>query len=267
MAASASILLVFDVSALIPGKTREWQEFAQVGQCVLPQAVSEEMQFLCDRATEPDIETTAREFSRFYPNSGWQVTTANASHPKLQPASGQTLSKKARRALAVAQTAYGLTQEQPNALVVLVANNQPLLKSMQGLGVETLGGLTTALLRQWSRSGQPPAAIAKQLQVAKSRPATSSVASPNSSVRPNSAMHPTMGGNGKVPPALSRASVKTKTKPRSGHPGAFSQMISGLLALVFFLGGSLLLWRFIQPASFNQVWQQLGLPGAKSQQK
>ncbi len=253
-----SILFVFDVSALIPGKTRDWQELAQLGQVYLPQAVVEEMQFLCDRATEPEIETVAREFARFFPNSGWQVTEASASHPSLQPDSGQTLSKKARRSLAVAQATYGLYQEQPQALVVLIANDQPLLKKVQSLGAPTLGGLTTAVLRQWCRTVQSPASIAPQFRAAAQAAGTGGMAAarPRPTPRP-----PTSAGPGS---ATSARSSKTKShQRRSGHPKFLSQLISGLIALIFFVGGGLLLWRFIHAPSFNQVWQQLGLSEKK----
>ena len=158
------ILVVVDLSAIMAGTTREWQEYSRVGKCFLSQVVYEEIEFLCNRAPEPNLEKTSREFIRFYPNSGWQVSTANETHPSLTPADSQALSKQARLALATVQCAYGLSQEQTTQLVVLVSNSQPLLQRLQALEAPNLSGITATAILQWARTGQRPVAVTQQLQ-------------------------------------------------------------------------------------------------------
>jgi len=163
-AALPDIILLFDVNGIIDKTTREWSEYSRVGTCYLPQVVYDEIQFLCDRASEPELERPAREFIRFHPESNWQLTGARATHPSLAPAQGQAQSKKARLNLAVVQCAYGLAQEMTNKLVVLVSNTQPLLQQIQALAVNNLCGITTTALLQWSRTSARPPAVTQQIQ-------------------------------------------------------------------------------------------------------
>jgi hypothetical protein len=124
-------LIVLDLTALMAGKPQDWREFSRAGVCFVPKVVLEEIQDLCDNAPEPFLAETAREFVRFYSTSGWHETLSIATHPLLKPAEGHALSKRARIALAVAQTSYGLALNRPEGLVVLVANDQALLKKIR----------------------------------------------------------------------------------------------------------------------------------------
>ena len=164
MSSSFPVRLIFDVSAIVAGKTREWQEFSQMGTCILPQAVWSELEFLCDRASEPGTEKIAREFTRFYPESGWQVSSLKASHASLPSAKGEDLSKQARLTLAVAKCVYGVAETYPNDLVILISNQQPLINQVKSLTVPNLCGITVAALLQWSRTQQRPASVTAQMQ-------------------------------------------------------------------------------------------------------
>ncbi|HEY9750850.1 MAG TPA: PIN domain-containing protein [Allocoleopsis sp.] len=258
MAAPHPILLILDFSALEVGKTREWQEFARVGECFLPQVVFDEIRFLHDRAPDVTLEQTAREFMRFYPESGWHMTAVSSTHASLKPASGDSFSKKARLSLAVAQAAYGLSRNHPGSLVVLVTTDQPLLQRVQGIGAPNLCGITAAALRQWCRTERKPLAATQQLRKmettavvgAGKTSATSgktSVSSASVSPRPNSV-------------------VRTSPTPSFSHrrssnaPGAIAQIVSTLLMLgALALAGSVA-WYLLQPAGFNQFLQKSGLP-------
>jgi hypothetical protein len=180
-------IILLDSSALLAGRSQEWQTFSRLGDCAIPAIVWEELQVLCDRAPEPHLERAAREFVRFYPTSGWQIVpsvlesaasqpaiaqpTINqpaiaqtvAEHPLLQPAAGATLSQTARRSLAVAQTTYGIALQVPTRLVVLVMNNPGLLKQIAALRQPNLCGLPLAAWMQWVRTQRKPDAILHHL--------------------------------------------------------------------------------------------------------
>lgn len=164
MTETPSILLIFDTSALLASNTREWQEFSQVGECQVPESVWEEIRFLCNRAPEPELEQLSREFVRFYPRSGWNLTKVSASHPSLQTAPGEELSKQARLTLSVAECVYGMGRENPQKLVVLITNSQPLTQKVQSLTLPNICGITVANLKQWSRSKHQPMSVSQQIK-------------------------------------------------------------------------------------------------------
>lgn len=257
MAAPHPILLILDFSALEVGKTREWQEFSRVGECFLPQVVFDEIRFLHDRAPDVSLEQTAREFMRFYPESGWHMTAISATHASLKPASGDSFSKKARLSLAVAQAAYGLSRNHPGSLVVLVTTDQPLLQRVQGIEAPNLCGITAAALRQWCRTERQPLAVTQQLR----KMETSAVVGAG---KVGTASSKPAAGTGSV--GRTNHVVRTTPKPSlpqrrsSNAPGAIAQIFSTLLMLgALVLAGSTA-WYLIQPAGFNQFLQKSGLP-------
>lgn len=259
MTAPSPILLVLDLSALEVGKLREWQEFSRVGKCFIPQVVFDEVRFLCDRASDTDTEQVAREFMRFYPESGWNLTAISGNHASLKPASGDAFSKKARLSLAVAQTAYGLSCSHPNSLVVLVTTEQPLLQKVQSLGNANLCGVTAAALRQWCRTDRPPIVVSQQLQKMQavvssaarpSRAGATAVAAGSSTISPKAIA---------VKPNPTRTSTG-RSRPGADYSGMISQLIATVLMLIALTGSGLVVWYFIQPTSFNQFLQKNGLP-------
>jgi hypothetical protein len=248
------------------GKTRAWQEFSRLGQCYVPQAVWQEVQYLCDRASEVDLEQTAREFTRFYPTSGWQETRVSASHPALQPPKGANLSGRARLSQAIAECAYGLSQQQPEALVVLVANDQPLLQRVQALANLNLCGIPVAALAQWCRTHQRPGVVNQQLQqmVLASNSAASATLDTIAPTNLPSSLPD------RSPPIATKSAVRTTStiatratppvatasgRRRSTHPSSVSQILSGILAMGMFAIVLLIGWRMVQPKSFDRFWQ------------
>ena len=264
MAAPHPILVILDFNALEVGKTREWQEFSRVGECFIPQVVFDEIRYLHDRAPEVSLEQTAREFIRFFPDSGWHMTAISATHTSLKPASGESFSKKARLSLAVAQAAYGLSRNHPGSLVVLVTTDQSLLQRVQGVGALNLCGITAAALRQWCRTERQPLAVTQQLR----QMATTAVVGAGK-VSPISTKPAAKASGSKVP----RANNVGRTTPTpslshrrsSNAPGAIAQMFSTVLMLgALVLAGSTA-WYLIQPAGFNQFLQRMGLPTLPNQ--
>jgi hypothetical protein len=174
-------VVVFDLGALMTGRTREWEMCSRLGTCYLPQVVYEEIEELVQRAEEGTLLEVAREFKRFWPYSGWLLSDAAASHQLLEPAAGAQLSKQARMVVAVAQCAYALSQERPRELVVFVSDSLRLLQRMQSLEVGNLCCITSTVLMQWARSGQRPLPVTKQVQaMIKARPKTQGGAAGNS---------------------------------------------------------------------------------------
>lgn len=284
MAILPPFLIIFDTSALLAGETRQWQEVTHLGDCFVPEAVLDAMQTLCDRATAPDIESKAREFMRFFEASSWQTTRAIAEHPLLQPSAGHTLSQRARLALEVLQNSYGLAHSRSDSLVVLVANDQPMLQRVLGLNRPNLCGIPLAALTQWSRTQRRPATLNHHLQLMRSTTATASDV-PQSTAVPNSrpvATKPTSNRQTAArqisaqhrstspPPApapvrsstgRARSRVSAPPPRRVRRSFRFSSFLSNLitLAVLAIVGGTM--WRFIHPASFNQFWQQLPFVG------
>lgn len=158
------IRLIVDISTLSATTTREWLGFSRGGECYVPHVVYEEMRFLFDRSPDPDLERVAREFNRFYPNSGWKISDVVSYHPGLKASTKQGLTKRTRVALAVARCAYGEAQQNPRQLVVLATSDRSILQRIYDLQVPNLTGVPSAGLLQWTRSGERPVAITQKLQ-------------------------------------------------------------------------------------------------------
>jgi hypothetical protein len=127
------LLVTFDTDVLMASRTQVWQEYAKVGTCYIPEVVYDEIDRLTDQAVEPAIEQVAREFMRFFADSGWIATDAQQTHRALEP-SIKNQGKQAMLVVATAQCVYGLAQEHPEALVIFVSNSQPLLKRLASVG-------------------------------------------------------------------------------------------------------------------------------------
>ncbi|MCU0546153.1 MAG: hypothetical protein MUE44_28955 [Oscillatoriaceae cyanobacterium Prado104] len=157
------ILVTFDADVLMAGRTQVWQEYAKVGTCYIPEVVYDEIDYLTGRAVEQAQEQVAREFMRFFAESGWIVTDAQETHRALEP-SIKNQSKQAMLVVATAQCVYGLATEHPDALIVFVSNTQPLLKRMASVGAGNLCGITGAMLLNWARKRERPPQVTQQLQ-------------------------------------------------------------------------------------------------------
>ncbi|MEG3894463.1 MULTISPECIES: PIN domain-containing protein [unclassified Microcoleus] len=157
------VLVTFDADVLMAGRTQVWQEYAKVGTCYIPEVVYDEIDRLTGQAVEKAQEQVAREFMRFFADSGWIATDAQETHRALEP-SIKNQSKPAMLVVATAQCVYGLAQEHPEALVIFVSNSQPLLKRLASVGATNLCGITGAMLLNWARKGERPPAATQQLQ-------------------------------------------------------------------------------------------------------
>lgn len=242
---SSSQILLFDLSALLSNNVHFWQEVSQLGECMLPQAVFEEIQSISEGKTEssiddPNSEAIAAEFLRFLPRSGWQVSAVMTAHPQLEPSAGHQISRRARLSLAIAQCAYGIAQLQPNTLVVLVTDEQSLLGRVNQLSVNNLGATTAMAVRQWVRTQEPPSVIKQaiaQLNVGNLKPIT---------------------------PSKPRAQKVAQSSATSAKQSVFiiylSRILSQLIGLTLGIIILLFVWRLIQPQAFNQFWQKTGLP-------
>jgi hypothetical protein len=251
-----SFVIVFDTTALLAGKTREWQQFSQLGECLVTEGVLEAMNELCDRAPEPAIEATAREFIRFYPTSGWQVSLAIAEHPSLKPVDGHSLSQRARLSLEVLKGAYGVARRRRDSLVIVVANDQPMLQKIQGLNTKNLCGIPLAALMQWSRTQRRPAAVAHYLQLTRSPETAATIATSRQTV--SSPYSKSTGRLATAPtPVMSRSARKTSAR----RPAHWSRLVANGVNLIVFLTVGAIAWRFISPASFNQLWQKVPIFG------
>ncbi|MGV0025385.1 PIN domain-containing protein [Phormidesmis priestleyi] len=248
--------LLFDLTALLAGKTREWQEFSRVGRCFVPQAVYEEMQALGRVGVDRSQEQTAREFMRFFGESDWQLTGVGANHSALQPVAGQIYSRRARLALSVAECAYGLARSSPGRLVVLIANDQSLLQRVQGLGIANLCGIPLSALLIWTRSGRRPPIVAQHLQAMRSTTVTVGITPSSTRMATATKTRPT----NPPPRAVSKTEKPRSLRPDSHHPNALYQMMSGLSALVAATLAMAIVWYIVQPKAFNQFMRDRNLP-------
>ncbi|MBW4693107.1 MAG: hypothetical protein KME27_15245 [Lyngbya sp. HA4199-MV5] len=244
MAALPPFLILLDLSALMSSGIRHWQEFSRLGECFIPKAVLEEIQLLCNHAIEPTQARTAREFVRFFPESGWKATTSIAHHPALKPSEGHTLSKKTRLSLAAAQAAYGLARNRPEGLVVVAANDQGLIQRLRMLGTPNLCGMPLTVLVQWSRTARKPPVVANQLHAMRLMVGvvTSTVNNPSTPPPARSL------------PSQSYQSKKPLSPKRSIRP---AYIFYNLVTLAIVAIAVLAVWRIVHPPSFDRFWQQL----------
>jgi hypothetical protein len=262
-------LILLDGSALLAGRSQEWQIFARIGPCHIPQVIWEEIQYLGDRATDATLERAAREFLRFYPQSGWQTINTQADHPQLQPAAGAALSKKARLALAVAQTTYGFAISHTAALTILVTNDAGLLKQITTLHIPNLCGMPRSVWMQWIRTQRKPDVVLRHLHAMRIAPQTteaiqSTQAKGRNSVAAPSPTGASLGWRSSDPVARRGAIPLTASARRYPlRPSLKRRIASVVTALMMLLGlaiAGMAIWRTLHPPSFNQFWRQIGAP-------
>ncbi|MEB3826762.1 PIN domain-containing protein [Phormidium sp. CCY1219] len=270
MNAQSPILLVFDIGSLIAGEPKIWQQYKRVGRCYVPKVVLDAMQFIADRSAEPQQEKVAKEFLRFWPKSGWELTSVRGSHPKLQPAEGAAMSQQARVNLAIARCAYGMAQERREALVVFVCNTLPLLKRMEGLNQGNLCGITSAMLLQWCRANQQPQAVKQALQGMKTPTKTAGntggLKGRSPARKPPQKPAPRPSPARRSPPVVEEPEDDSAypRDPRRGfrvkrdRPNILLRLGSGIVSLVMFaaiVGAIGFMWKMAFPESFNPFWQ------------
>lgn len=261
---SESILLVFDLSAILPGRSRDWSQFNSVGDCVIPQIVMEEIEFLTQRSSDPEEEKIAREFTRFLPDSDWEISQSIAEHPSLIPPDGKNLSKNARLQLAVAQCVYGISQEDRARIVVVVSNQGNLRTQLENLKVNNLCTLTLAQFMQWLRTNQRPLNVTQAIQKSSAMEGASLGVEGSNHKSPKEQRGSL--GSTKTGSSTSQSQSRTprySTSIKKANP--ISTLINSIFALVAFVAVGCSIWYFAQPKSFNQFWQKLGLPPISNQ--
>lgn len=262
MAVVPPILLILDISTLSTTTTRDWLGFSRAGVCYLPQVIYEEMRFLYDRSPDPDLERTAREFNRFYATSGWKITEVVGHHQLLKSATGYALTRRTRVALAVARCAFGLAQQHPASLVVLVSSDRSILQRIYDIQVPNLTAIPGSTLLNWSRTGQRPVAISQKLQQMKAagtfRPTP--VTTPKSQTSKTSIRSKPLSPP--LPPQRVYPTSTTSQKPRSSprtRPVFSSsvdvgQVIAGVSAFAALAIAGMLIWSIFFSGSFRQFW-------------
>jgi hypothetical protein len=278
MSARPQILLVFDTTSLLAGERKVWTDYKRVGSCFVPKVVFDALQYFADRAAEPGQEKAAKEFMAFWPKSGWQQTTASATHRKLEPAEGAALSLSARLSLEILRAAYGVALERQDAIVVFVSNGQPLLKRIPALRQPNLCGITSAMLLQWSRAKKEPEAVTQQLQRWEQGDDTSGVSTASKARSPSNGSKKAAIPSQKTVakrPATQRAQPvpipeeivddspylqnrRRGYQVKSNKSNIFAQFISGIMALALagvMIGAFGFMWKMTFPQTFNPFWQ------------
>ncbi|MGK7872417.1 MAG: PIN domain-containing protein, partial [Xenococcaceae cyanobacterium] len=221
MSHPTGVLLLFEPTALLAGRTREWREYSQVGSCYVPQVVMEQMEFLCARSPDPEQESTAREFRRFISDSNWLSTIAQATHPKLSSSPGQELSQTARLQLAYARCAYGFSQENLEQLVVVVSNSQNLRSQIENLEVNNLCAISVNNLLQWARTHQRPLNVTQKMHRMSQTPHSEYIFN-----SPPVGTSPTPPSSGKTPSSASRSIPRPYRSSSQSRTRILSQLIS-----------------------------------------
>lgn len=262
MTQKINVLLIFDHKTILTGRTRDWSLFDQIGTCFIPQVVMEEIQFLCTRAVNPEEETKAREFSRFMDNNNWQINQLLAEHPSFIPPDGQNMSKNARLTQSIAKSVYGLAQEYPSQLVVLVSNQQTLTNDIERLNINNLTTLTLAQFTQWLRTKQRPINVSEKMQKMITEGFAGAKVQPSPPQLSQSQPKPQQI-NIITPSPTNKKEYVRESKVIVRKPGCFANFISSILAILGFSLAGLILWYLIQPNSFNQFWENMNLPTLK----
>lgn len=175
-----------------------------------------------------------------------------ATHPALKRTEGQALSHKAQLSFTVAQTAYGLSRNRPDNLVVLVANDQSLVQRVRLIDAPNLCAIPLAALMVWCRTMRRPAVVSTQMQVMRQPLAVAGGMNTVSNVTRSTA------------PVQTSFSTAKRVQPRPlAHPPSLrlQQTFYNLLTLVLVVAVVLGAWRIIEPTSFDRFWQQLPIVG------
>jgi len=218
-----SNILIFDRTAILANNIHFWREVSNLGTCIVPQAVIEEINAIVE-GFSPDSshKESAPEFYRFLPTSNWNTSGVSDVHPHLSQKLGNALSRKSRLDLGVAQCAYGMAILHTEAVVILVTDAQNIIQAVTQLHIENLTAANCATVKGWLRTKEIP-------------------------------KHKAINATAFKTP--SSATVKTHANLARFHKffvGAMGWTIMVVLILV--------VWRSLQPQQFKQIWHKTGLP-------
>ncbi|WP_058998945.1 PIN domain-containing protein [Leptolyngbya sp. NIES-2104] len=183
------IFLLIDLNTFFACKPYEWLEFSRVGRCYVPQVVYEELDSWAASRSESMESRIAREFRRLMLESDWELTRS------LISTESRPMTRRARLALDVRNSAEDLARSSIGRLVVVVSNDRALIQQVQALNLENLTGIPVSTLLAWSRSKRQPPIVLQHLRsmqthslqlltAGSSRPGISRLESPKSSPRP-----------------------------------------------------------------------------------
>lgn len=251
------MILVFDLTTILSGCTRDWVDFSNHAPCYLPEVVLQELNFLTQRAVTPKEEKIAREFSRFFPDSGWEITATMSAHPAISHKEGENLSKQARLSVAIAESVYDLALKKFSEIVIFVSDNGNLKRELNQIQQPNLATISTAQLKQWIRTEEIPSAVQEILTKFPNqnhRQIKNNLPKNNQFKQTNSA-------------SLSQKSSSSSTKRRKSEDSILSILKSTFLAITTLTLTVAVAWYFIAPKSFLQTWQKLGLPPLEMKNK
>jgi hypothetical protein len=271
---TAVVLLMFEPSALIETNINFWREVSRLGQCFLPKLAYKEIKQVVKSSplsqVPGNMKESATQFLKFFPASGWQGTEISRAHPQLELVSGQLVSRKLRVNLEIAKTAYGAAYLNPHALVVLVTNDQALLKRVNELDQVNLCAATATGTRQWARTAQAPAAISKAIASMKTRTQQAQQMQPSdatsmqTSISTASLLDVNLKDN-----SLGKAKLITpigrSTQPKTSlvtppQSKSFNRSLNLLLGWLVMVAVILIAWSLLKPTQFNQFWHQRIIP-------
>ncbi|MCS6942023.1 MAG: hypothetical protein NZ901_04175 [Geminocystis sp.] len=247
------MLVVVELSTILSGLAKDWVDFSRLGHCYLPEVVWREVEFLTLRAVTEKEEKIAREFTRFFPDSGWQIISDMSPLPMANILEGMDMSKKARLLMGIAETVYDFTLKNPQELIVLVTSETNLKTQLKQLNLKNLAIITPNQLKNWLKTGVTPPTIAETAAAC-----DYTIAPP--SPQPTDTNHPRL--------LLQNTSSNvffpaTRRRQRGENP--LFIVIHSISAIVFLLVAVGLTWYLISPQSF-QDFLRLPLPG-NSQKK
>ncbi|HIK28964.1 MAG: hypothetical protein N3E45_05135 [Oscillatoriaceae bacterium SKW80] len=278
------ILVVVDLSAIINCAVHEWKMFSRLGRCCVPQALYDEIDSLSQNSSKPNLAKVAREFLRFWKDSGWLIISTKSSHPLLEAAAEAVSNRQAQLMLEIAKCTYGLAQEHNDKLIVFTSHRQPLLNWIKSIGAANICILSEKVLLKWAKTGKPPVEAIKQWEVINgvvdtpdescSLPISERPISkfPHTGKPISSKPSPTSGNLGsrvgKVASAVREGKDKSeesvyipKMAPtlitvKSSKPGFFASLFYLVVTLIALTFAFAIMWRAINPKSFNHFWQQ-----------
>ncbi|NJK59456.1 MAG: hypothetical protein HC918_03265 [Oscillatoriales cyanobacterium SM2_1_8] len=159
-------VFLWDRGAITGSDRHLWQHVQDLGSSWLAATTLQELENLArdvgaDRGGGTSVEALADAFLRFYESSGWRLTEVNEGHPQFQVLEGA--GRKALDNLASARTAWGLSRQHPQALIILVSADATFVRKLNELNLENLRAATAISLRAWQGNRNAPPAIATAL--------------------------------------------------------------------------------------------------------
>jgi hypothetical protein len=228
---------LFDRGAILSTNQHFWQAASKSGYCLLPQLVVDEIKRIAEEASPNPAqnsasENSAIEFIRYLPKSKWQITDLLKSHAELNTSDNQ-LSRNARLSILVGQYAYGVAEEHPDRLTVMVTDDQALIRKINELNIDQLCATTAIATKQWVFVGEIPSVVERA------------------------------EGTFKLGQKIAKHGFRPLQNSNRGSIsiGRIALNLAGIGMTALVLGlGSLFAWQHFQPQQFRQFWQKTGLP-------